>query len=78
MPCIHDFDLFSSPSCARRFDAGPADRRDFLFTVRHYAGAVTYDTAGFLEKNKDQLYQEMVDLLRSSACPIVQVGIRSA
>ena len=55
-----------------RFSVSPWDRVDFRFTVRHYAGAVTYDTNGFLDKNKDQLYQETIDLLQSSSCLIVQ------
>ena len=54
-----------------RFTVSSKDRVDFRFTIRHYAGDVTYDTAGFLEKNKDQLFQETIDLLSSSACPLV-------
>lgn len=40
-----------------RFSVSAKDRVDYRFTIRHYAGAVTYDTTGFLEKNRDQLYQ---------------------
>lgn len=36
------------------------------FTVRHFAGDVRYESAGFLEKNKDKLYDHMDDLLNST------------
>ena len=42
-----------------------------IFVVKHYAGSVTYHSAGFLEKNKDQLLQEAVDLLKSSSNPFL-------
>ena len=36
------------------------------FEVRHFAGTIRYDTRGFLEKNKDRLYDHFEDLLASS------------
>ena len=36
------------------------------FTVHHYPGKVTYDTAGFLEKNKDPLSQDLIVLMQFS------------
>lgn len=35
------------------------------FRVRHYAGEVTYDTLGFLEKNRDLLHSDLLHLLSS-------------
>ena len=37
------------------------------FAVRHYAGKVTYDSRGFLEKNRDVLLTDLRLLLRGSA-----------
>ncbi|XP_020211927.1 myosin-1 [Cajanus cajan] len=42
--------------------------REKAFTVRHYAGEVTYDTTGFLEKNRDLLHLDSIQLLSSSKC----------
>ncbi|XP_047071184.1 myosin-3-like [Lolium rigidum] len=35
------------------------------FKICHYAGEVTYDTTGFLEKNRDPLHSESIQLLSS-------------
>lgn len=42
------------------------------FTVQHYAGRVSYDVTSFLEKNRNFLPHEVVQLLRSSRNPTVQ------
>lgn len=42
-----------------------------VFSVHHYAGPVEYDTANFLEKNKDELPKETTDLLISSSHPLL-------
>jgi len=39
-----------------------------LFTVLHYAGQVTYDSRGFLEKNRDRLNDDAYALLSKSTC----------
>ncbi|KAG0346043.1 Myosin type-2 heavy chain 1 [Podila humilis] len=36
------------------------------FTITHYAHAVTYDCEGFLEKNKDTLPDELLNLIKNS------------
>ncbi|KAH6771045.1 myosin 1 [Perilla frutescens var. hirtella] len=46
--------------------------RGKAFTVCHYAGEVTYDTTGFLEKNRDLLHLDSIELLSSSTCPLPQ------
>ncbi|XP_024015049.1 myosin-1 [Eutrema salsugineum] len=47
--------------------------REKLFTVEHYAGEVTYDTTGFLEKNRDLLHLDSIQLLSSCSCHLPQV-----
>ncbi|CAN1325417.1 VIII-1 [Linum perenne] len=54
-----------SNSCFRG-DRGKA------FTVCHYAGEVTYDTTGFLEKNRDLLHMDIIQLLSSCSCHLPQ------
>ncbi|KAL0296485.1 UNVERIFIED_CONTAM: Myosin-1 [Sesamum radiatum] len=46
--------------------------RGKAFTVRHYAGEVTYDTTGFLEKNRDLLHLDSIHLLSSCTCQLPQ------
>ncbi|XP_010536994.1 PREDICTED: myosin-2-like isoform X2 [Tarenaya hassleriana] len=42
--------------------------RGRAFRVNHYAGEVLYDTNGFLEKNRDPLHADLIQLLSSCAC----------
>jgi myosin-5 len=41
------------------------------FTIKHYAGAVTYESIGFLEKHKDSLLPDLSDLMRGSSKKIL-------
>lgn len=36
------------------------------FSVLHYAGEVTYAVDGFLDKNKDQMYNELINVMANS------------
>lgn len=42
------------------------------FTIRHYAGAVTYETIGFMEKHKDTLLPDLLSLMQSSSVDMIQ------
>lgn len=42
------------------------------FTVRHYAGEVTYDINEFIAKNTDNLHDDLLDLMKHSRHPILQ------
>ncbi|WOH07497.1 hypothetical protein DCAR_0726927 [Daucus carota subsp. sativus] len=46
--------------------------RENAFTVCHYAGEVMYDTTGFLEKNRDLLHSDSIQLLSSCVCHLPQ------
>jgi myosin-5 len=56
--------LFSVPKLALK-SGGPA------FTVKHYAGPVTYDTSHFLIKNTDPLHPELCEAIEESKCDFV-------
>lgn len=47
--------------------------RGKAFSVSHYAGEVMYDTSGFLEKNRDLLHLDTIQLLSSCKCHLPQV-----
>ncbi|XP_006841789.2 myosin-1 [Amborella trichopoda] len=46
--------------------------RGRAFCVCHYAGEVLYDTTGFLEKNRDLLHCDSIQLLSSCNCQLPQ------
>lgn len=53
----------------------PAQKKltdDEAFLIRHYAGAVCYEVAGFIEKNNDALHSDLEALLDESKDPFVK------
>uniref|UniRef100_A0A4W5RPM6 Myosin IG n=1 Tax=Hucho hucho TaxID=62062 RepID=A0A4W5RPM6_9TELE len=42
------------------------------FRIRHYAGDVTYSIEGFLDKNKDPLFQDFKRLIYNSSNPVLK------
>ncbi|XP_068168579.1 unconventional myosin-Vc [Antennarius striatus] len=41
------------------------------FVIQHFADKVEYQCRGFLEKNRDALYEELVDIMRLSKFPLL-------
>ncbi|CAK4083247.1 unnamed protein product [Aphanomyces euteiches] len=41
------------------------------FTIKHYAGAVTYESVGFMEKHRDALMPDLLTLVQSSSVEFV-------
>ncbi|XP_059069015.1 myosin-3 isoform X2 [Cryptomeria japonica] len=44
-----------------------------VFSVRHCAGEVVYDATGFLDKNRDLVHSDLLQLLSSSNCWLLQL-----
>ena len=42
------------------------------FTLKHYAGPVTYTTIAFVDKNKDTLSDDLTDLIKASNSVLLQ------
>ncbi|CAM9224876.1 unnamed protein product [Chrysoparadoxa australica] len=70
--------LYKHLASHSRFKAGGNLKVDFKFMINHYAGDITYSTEGFLEKNRDLLHQEGIDLLKSSTKPFLKTLADSA
>eukprot|EP00775_Hariotina_reticulata_P008956 gene8956-9132_t len=58
-------------SLANNDHFGTNPKRQEEFFISHYAGPVTYNAAGFLEKNKDMLNADLLELMASSSSPLV-------
>uniref|UniRef100_A0A4W6D4G4 Myosin VC n=1 Tax=Lates calcarifer TaxID=8187 RepID=A0A4W6D4G4_LATCA len=56
-------------------DANPLFEKPRLsneaFVIQHFADKVEYQCKGFLEKNRDALYEELVDIMRASKFPFL-------
>ncbi|KAM9854201.1 unconventional myosin-Vc [Aulostomus maculatus] len=56
-------------------DANPLFEKPKLsneaFVIQHFADKVEYQCKGFLEKNRDALYEELVDIMRVSKFPFL-------
>ena len=48
---------------------------DGNFTVKHFAGNVVYNVSGFLEKNNDSLFEDLLDLIYASSNEFIQNAI---
>ncbi|KAM9700192.1 unconventional myosin-Ie-like [Menidia menidia] len=42
------------------------------FIVHHYAGKVSYDAGGFCERNRDVLFNDIIELMQSSEFPFIR------
>ncbi|KAK4479695.1 hypothetical protein RD792_015225 [Penstemon davidsonii] len=67
-------DLSFANKLKQHLSSNPCFRgeRGKAFTVCHYAGEVSYDTTGFLEKNRDLLHMDSIQLLSSCTCQLPQ------
>ncbi|XP_068578524.1 unconventional myosin-Vc isoform X2 [Cebidichthys violaceus] len=56
-------------------DANPLFEKPRLsneaFVIQHFADKVEYQCTGFLEKNRDALYEELIDIMRVSKFPFL-------
>ncbi|KAF1881143.1 hypothetical protein Lal_00023176 [Lupinus albus] len=68
-------DLTLASKLKQHLNANPCFKGEMgrAFSVRHYAGEVLYDTNGFLEKNRDPLPSDSIQLLSSCTCELLQL-----
>ncbi|CAN6463362.1 unnamed protein product [Victoria cruziana] len=67
-------DLTFANKLKQHLNSNPCFRgeRAEAFRVCHYAGEVLYNTCGFLEKNRDLVHLDLIQLLSSCACKLPQ------
>ena len=51
--------------------APAAGRGGGIFVIKHYAGDVAYSPSGLLDKNKDQLYRDLIELSGASRFELI-------
>lgn len=65
--------LYKSFESNARFSATPAQKRDSMFCIKHYAGVVVYCARTFVEKNKDELPKEAESLMLNSRVSLLGI-----
>ena len=63
--------LYKTFALHPHFAASAQQKRSLQFGIVHYAGAVTYDVAGFLTRNRNEVSRECLDLMRKSTRAIL-------
>ncbi|KAI4366093.1 hypothetical protein MLD38_022015 [Melastoma candidum] len=65
-------DLTFSNKVKQHLNNNPCFRgdTDVAFTIRHYAGEVSYDSTSFLQKNRDLVHVDSIQLLSSCSCQL--------
>ncbi|XP_013379051.1 unconventional myosin-XIX-like [Lingula anatina] len=58
--------IFTSARSHRHFQQPKKDLENPWFAVKHYAGTVQYQVSGLVDKNKDNVPAELVDMLKNS------------
>ncbi|KAK9268785.1 hypothetical protein L1049_000548 [Liquidambar formosana] len=68
-------DLTFANKLKQHLNANPCFKGDRggAFSIRHYAGEVLYDSSGFLEKNRDPLHSDSIQLLSSCSFQLPQL-----
>ncbi|XP_006657835.2 myosin-1 isoform X2 [Oryza brachyantha] len=69
-PKATDFSFANKLKQHLRGNSAFKGEQEGAFKICHYAGEVTYDTSGFLEKNRDPLNSELIQLLSSCKCEL--------
>ena len=64
--------LYNSCKGQSRFVISRKQQANLQFSVLHYAGPVAYTSEGFVEKNRDDLPKESIELLRNSKVSFVR------
>ena len=64
--CCLRFLVHKHYECKLARGASPA------FTLKHYAGNVTYDVEAFLDKNKDLLFKDLIFAMGSSKNSVIK------
>ncbi|KAJ8356987.1 hypothetical protein SKAU_G00197810, partial [Synaphobranchus kaupii] len=55
----------------------PKNNHDMEFGIQHFAGAVYYDSEGFLEKNRDSMSSDVMKLVETSSSKLLKQIFRS-
>ncbi|KAG0602597.1 hypothetical protein M758_10G025900 [Ceratodon purpureus] len=71
-PRATDFTLANKLKDHLKRNSSFKGERDKKFRICHYAGEVIYETDGFLEKNRDLLHADLVELLSSCDCALTR------